>query len=159
MHCAVCRAQIGTAHTDAAQGLRPRIIALEQIKGNAGNFYTYIGGGVQFSTARKAGQFIVPHINLHYIALAAEVAHTHGNAFGEQHQHQPYILICGQIARRGGAVTNALDGGMRILFGNRGLIQPPRKCRERIAHHTKPAFERFGICLGKLPNSANTIAA
>ena len=29
LHCAACGAQVGTAHTDAAQGLRPRIIALE----------------------------------------------------------------------------------------------------------------------------------
>ena len=29
LHCAVCWAQVGTAHTDAAQGLWPRIIALE----------------------------------------------------------------------------------------------------------------------------------
>lgn len=29
LYCAVCRAQVGTAHTDAAQGFRPRIIALE----------------------------------------------------------------------------------------------------------------------------------
>ena len=29
LHRAVCGAQIGAAHTDAAQGLRPRIIALE----------------------------------------------------------------------------------------------------------------------------------
>ena len=82
MHRAVCGAQVGTAHTDAAQGLRPRIIALEQIKGDAGNLDAYIGGVVQLSAARKAGQFIVPHIYLHHIALAAEVAHTHGNAFG-----------------------------------------------------------------------------
>lgn len=29
LHCAIRGAQVGTAHTDAAQGLRPRIIALE----------------------------------------------------------------------------------------------------------------------------------
>ena len=29
LYCTVCGAQIGTAHTDAAQGFRPRIIALE----------------------------------------------------------------------------------------------------------------------------------
>ena len=74
------------------------------------------------------------------------------------HIDKGHIFVRSQVARRGGAVANALDGGMRILFGNRGLIQPPRKCRERIAHHTKPTFERFGICLGKLPDSANTIA-
>ena len=45
------------------------------------------------------------------------------------------------------------------MFGNRGLIQPPRKCRERIAHHTKPAFERFGICLGKLTDGADAVTA
>ncbi len=75
---------------------------------DAGNFDAYIGGVVQLSAARKAGQFIVPHINLHHIALAAEVAHTHGNAFGEQHQHQPYIFVRSQITRRCSTVANAL---------------------------------------------------
>ena len=54
LHCAIRRAQVGTAHTDAAQGLRPRVIALEQIKGNAGNFDAYIGGVVQLLAARKS---------------------------------------------------------------------------------------------------------
>ena len=48
---------------------------------------------------------------------------------------------------------------MRILFGNRGLIQPARKSRECIAHHAKPALEDFRIRFRKLTDGADAVAA
>ena len=45
------------------------------------------------------------------------------------------------------------------MFGNRGLIQPPRKCRERIAHHAKPTLEDFRVRFRKLTDGADAVTA
>ena len=95
------------------------------------------------------------HELLYYVSLSD----THGNAFGEQHQHQPYIFVRSQVARRGGAVAHTLNGGMCILLGDRRLVQSARKCRECIAHHAKPALEDFRVRFRKLTDGADAVTA
>lgn len=82
LYSGICRNQIGTTHTDAAQWLCSGITGLEQSECSLGDFHAVASGRFQFSLPDKTAKVFIANSDFDNGTLHCQFPHSRCNALG-----------------------------------------------------------------------------